>query len=83
MGRIFFDINHGNIVLDLSSKEKWVKMKKWDLIKFKRFFITKKTINKNKKITYGMVKTIGKQWDQEGINFQNIQIAFCIQNIQI
>ena len=56
------------------------KNEKWDLIKLKRFFTTKKTINKNKKIMYGMVKNIGKQWDQQGINFQNKQIAFCIQN---
>ena len=49
-GRTYFDINCSNIVLDLSPKAKEIKLKiiKSDLIKLKRYFTTKETMNKTK-----------------------------------
>ena len=50
-GRTYFDINCSNIVLDLSPKAKEIKLKiiKSDLIKLKRYFTTKETMNNMKK----------------------------------
>ena len=50
IGGTFFDINHGNIFLDLFPRvmEIKAKIKKWDLIKLKSFCTAKETINKMK-----------------------------------
>ena len=51
IGQTHFDVNLGNIVLDLSSKAKEIKVKinKWDLIRFKSFSTAKETIDKMKR----------------------------------
>ena len=61
MGRICFDINHSNIVLDLCLvlKEIKAKINKWNLIKFKSFFKQRKL--KNEKISM--------EWDKIFANY--------------
>ena len=51
ISRTLFDMNHSNIVLDLSPKAKETKAKtnKWDLIKLKSFCIAKEIIDKTKR----------------------------------
>ena len=51
ISRTLFDINHSNIVLDLSPKAKETKAKinKWDLIKLKSLCIAKETTDKMKR----------------------------------
>ena len=53
IGRILFDIHHGNFFffLDLSPKAKETKTKinKWDLIRHKSFCTAKEIINKTKR----------------------------------
>ena len=50
IGRILFDINHSNIILDPPPRIMKIKTKinKWDLIKLKIFCTEKETINKTK-----------------------------------
>ena len=50
IGRILFDMNHSNILLDLPprAKETKAKINKWDLIKLKSFCTAKETIDKMK-----------------------------------
>ena len=50
-GRILFDINHSNIVLDPSPRvmETRAKINKWDHIKLKSFCTAKETIKKMKR----------------------------------
>ena len=54
IGRILFDINHSKIFFDPPSRVTKIKTKinKCDLIKLKRFFTAKETINKNEKSIY-------------------------------
>ena len=61
IGRILFDINCSKVFLDLSpkTKETKAKMNKWDVIKLKRFCITKGTIGKMKR-QYWMGENICK-----------------------
>ena len=51
IGKTFFDINHSNIFLSQSPKEKEIKAKinKWNLIKLISFCTAKETINKTKR----------------------------------
>ena len=48
IGRTLYDINHSKILYDPPPRVMEIKTKinKWDLIKLKRFFTAKKTINK-------------------------------------
>ena len=56
----------------MSPKMKELKEKKWNLIKHKSFCITKETIDKKGKKTYGMGQNIHIFYEQQGINAQNI-----------
>ena len=51
IGRMFFDINHSNILFDLPPRIKTIKtqINKWDLIKLKSFCTAKETITKTKR----------------------------------
>jgi hypothetical protein len=49
IGKTLFDINHSKNFFDPSPTVMKIKTNKWDLIKLKRFFITKETINKKKR----------------------------------
>ena len=62
IGRTLFDVNHSKIIFDLSPRviEIKTKVKIWDLIKLKTFFIAKETINKMKKTTLRMGENICK-----------------------
>ena len=58
------DINHSDIVLDLSPKVKEIKARvnEWDLIKLKSFFTAKETIDKMKTI-YWTGESVCKLYD--------------------
>ena len=51
IGRILYDINHSRILFDPPPREMEIKtkMKKWHLMKLKRFCTAKETINKTKR----------------------------------
>ena len=70
IGKTFSDINHNNIFLGQSPKEKERKGKtsKWDLIKL---CTVKETKQKDERV-YGPGENIRKRYDQQGLNFQNI-----------
>ena len=73
-GKTFSDINHTNICFGQSPKAIEIKINKRDLIKLTSCCTAKETINKqtiNKKTTHRMGKSICKQCDRQGINFQN------------
>ena len=53
IGRTLYDINHSNIFLDLPPRVVKIKTNKWDLIKLKRFYTAKETINKTKSQPFG------------------------------
>ena len=48
-GRTLSDVNHSNIFFSPSPRVMEIKTNKWDLIKLKSFYTTKKTINKTKR----------------------------------
>ena len=77
IGRTHFDINFSNIILDPSPrvmKKQKTKINRWDLIKLKRFWITKETINKRQSTEWE--KIFAKQASDEGlINLQNRQTS--------
>ena len=79
--RTLDDINQSNILYDPPPGliEIKTKVNKWDLIKLKSFCIAKETVNKMKKTNFGMGKNICKQSNQQGVNFQNIQVAHTAQ----
>jgi len=70
--RTLFEINHSNDFGYVSKDERTKRKKKWNLIKHKSFCITKETIDKKGKKTYGMGQNIHKFYEQQGINAQNI-----------
>ena len=81
IGKTFSDINHTNVFLDQSPKaiEIKIRINKWDLIKLISFCTVKETIKKTK-TTCRMGENIWKQYDQQWLNFQNIQTAHKTQN---
>ena len=75
-GRILFDINHSNIVLDPSPRvmETRAKINKWDHIKLKSFCTAKETIKKMKRQPMEWDKIFANDaTDTDGLNFQNTQ----------
>ena len=68
-------MNHSNIFLDPSPRvmQTNAKINKWDLIKLKSFFRSKGNHKQTEKTTYRMGENICKQWNQQGLNFQNTQ----------
>jgi len=76
IGKIFYNINCTNVLLCQSSEAKEIKAKinKWNLFKLLNLCTGKEIINKTKR-TYRMGENIYKQCNQQGLNFQNIQIV--------
>ena len=64
IGRTLPDIGLSNIFLDLSPQARTTKakVKKWDYIKLKSFWIEKETINKSKKSTYSIGEDICRRY---------------------
>ena len=69
ISRTLFDMNHSNIVLDLSPKAKETKAKtnKWDLIKLKSFCIAKEIIDKMKRQPTEWDKMFADDMTDEGL----------------
>ena len=72
IGRTLFDINHSNIILDLSSKAKEIKAKinKWNLIKLKSFCTAKETIDKMKRQHAEWEKIFANDMIDKGLIFK-------------
>ena len=80
IGRTLYDINHSKILFDAPPRGMEIKIKinKWDLMKLKRFYTAKETINKMKDNTqngrkYLYMKQLTK------INLQDLQAAHAAQ----
>ena len=72
ISRLFFDISHSNIVLDLSpqAREMKTKISKWDYIKLKSFCTVKEMVNKIKRQLTEREKIFAKDMSDKG-NIQN------------
>ena len=81
IGKTFSDINYTNVFWGQSTKATEInaKINKWDPIKRTSFCTAKETINKTKKTTYKMGENIGKQCNQQRLNFQSKQTAHTTQ----
>ena len=71
-GKMFSTINCISVFFRSVSKGNTNKTKinKWDLVKLTNFCTAKEIIKK--KITYGLRENSCKQWNPQGVNFQNI-----------
>ena len=73
------DINHSQILYDLSPRVMEIKAKinKWDLIKIKSFCTTKETISNVKRQPSEWKKIIANEATDKRINLKNIQASSC------
>ena len=69
ISRLFFDISHSNIVLDLSpqAREMKTKISKWDYIKLKSFCTVKEMVNKIKRQLTEREKIFAKDMSDKGL----------------
>ena len=69
MGRALYDINHSKILYDPPPRIMEIKTKinKWDLIKLKRFCITKETISKLKRQPSKWEEIIANETTDKGL----------------